>query len=137
MALIQQCIDSELEYTELEKNKRYYGGADIGREQDLTAIIILEKQDDLFKIIYKNTMRNTPYNEQMNVFNYLLNNYDFVKFRIDESGIGNMMAEELSRGHSIECVTFTNENKQELVGNLKTYDAGQTIKDTRRPHSDK
>jgi len=120
LTLIQQCVDPEMEYVELDKNKVYLGGADIGREQDLTAIIVLEKTPDkILRVVYKQTMKNMPYHEQMNIFNYLLNNYNFMKFRIDESGIGNMMAEELSRGHRIECVTFTNETKQDLVGNTK------------------
>ena len=37
--LITRCIDSELEYVDMQKNKQYLGGADIGREHDLTAFV--------------------------------------------------------------------------------------------------
>jgi phage FluMu gp28-like protein len=117
--LIQSCINPDLHYTELLNDREYIAGADIGREHDLTAVIILEKIDNVYKTVYKKTMKQTPYNEQLNFFNHLLGNYHFGNFVMDESGIGNMLAEELSRRHKIERVTFNNENKQQIVGNLK------------------
>ena len=117
--LIQSIINPELEYIELQKNKEYLGGADIGREHDLTALIVLQKENNCYKIVYKKTMRQTPYHEQLNYFNYILSNYNFNSFTIDESGIGNMLAEQLARDHNIQRLTFNNENKQELVSNLK------------------
>ena len=117
--LIQRCIDPELEYNDLEKKKTYLGGADIGRKQDLTAFIAIEKQDNKYIVRNKKIMREMPYDEQSNFFTYMLNNFTFSKFHMDESGIGNMMAEQLSRGHRITPITFNNENKQEMVSNLK------------------
>ena len=119
MELITKCIDPELEYGDLEKNKVYLGGADIGREHDLTAFVALERQGNDYILRNKNVMRQMPYNDQLNFFNYILSNYSFNNFLIDESGIGNMIAEEIARNHIIERITFNNENKQELVGNLK------------------
>jgi len=119
MELITKCIDPELEYGNLEKNKVYLGGADIGREHDLTAFVALERQGNDYILRNKNVMRQMPYNDQLNFFNYILSNYSFNNFLIDESGIGNMIAEEIARNHIIERITFNNENKQELVGNLK------------------
>jgi phage FluMu gp28-like protein len=118
--LITSCIDHELEYiTDLDKNREYMGGADIGRKQDLTAIAVWEKQDNRYILRHKKILQDVPYNEQLNTINYLLNNYRFSKFFIDESGIGNMLAEEVYRKHPITRVTFNNENKQEMVGNFK------------------
>jgi len=120
MELITSCIDSELDYQEPEKNHVYLGGADIGRKQDQTAFIIIEKTPDGKYIIRnKQIMRNTPYEQQMNMFTFYLDNYHFSKFHIDESGIGNMIAEQLHYGHHITPVTFNNENKQTMVSNLK------------------
>ena len=119
MKLITNCINHEIEYEQLEKNKEYYAGADIGRKTDMTALIILKKNNDCYKICYKKTMTNTPYREQLNFFTYLLNNFTFNNFVMDETGIGNMLAEEIGRQHKITRITFNNENKQELVGNLK------------------
>lgn len=125
--LIKHCINPELVYAELDKNKTYIAGADIGREHDLTAFVALEKTEDKYRLIYKKTMKNTPYNEQLNFFNHILNQYHFSYFCIDESGIGNMLAEEIARQHNIDRLTFNNENKQQLVGNLKKMMTNQQI----------
>jgi phage FluMu gp28-like protein len=118
--LITSCIDHELEYiTDLDKNREYMGGADIGRKQDLTAIAVWEKTQDKYILRFKKILRDTPYKDQLDVINHLLNNYKFTKFYLDESGIGNMLAEEVYRKHPITRVTFNNENKQEMVGNFK------------------
>jgi len=118
--LITSCIDHELEYlTDLDKTKEYIGGADIGRKHDLTAIAVWEKQQDKYILRYKKILRDTPYETQVNIINHLLNNYRFNKFFIDESGIGNMLAEEIYRKHHITRVTFNNENKQEIVAGFK------------------
>jgi phage FluMu gp28-like protein len=120
MALIIGCINHEIEYQELDSQKEYIAGADIGRTKDLTAFTVFEKDDNKFKLVYKKIMKNTPYNEQMDFFKYMLKNYKFLKFRIDESGIGNMLAEEIQRNYfGITPITFNNENKQEMVSNLK------------------
>ncbi len=117
--LISSCIDHELQYTDLSSRSKYLGGADIGREHDLTAFIAFEKQGGKYIAKNKRTMSNTPYHEQLNFFTYLLKNFTFEKFHIDETGIGNMLAEELSRIARITRITFNNENKQEMVANLK------------------
>ena len=119
MSLISSCIDMELDYSELQPEKTYIAGADIGRQHDLTAFVAIEKENDTYTITHKKIMRQTPYKDQLNYFTYLLNNFTFSNFTIDESGIGNMLAEELSRNHTINRITFNNENKQEMVGNLK------------------
>ncbi len=123
MELISSCIDHELTYsdlTDIGESKSYIGGADIGREHDLTAFVALEKtSDDHYILRYKQTMKNKPYQEQMDFFNYQLINHNFDSFTIDESGIGHMLSEQLARNHSINRITFNNENKQEMVGNLK------------------
>jgi len=117
--LIHSCIDHELQYTNLESTVEYIGGADIGRTNDLTAIVSLSKENETYTLRNKEVMRQTAYNKQLDYFNYILNNHKYGSFTIDESGIGNMLAEEISRNHRINRITFNNENKQEMVGNLK------------------
>lgn len=121
MELIQSCIDPELSYQELKKDITYYGGADIGRERDLTAFVALQKENDTYTLRKKETLKQTPYKQQLAMFQHYLNNYNFTNFIIDESGIGNMLAEELKNKYpNVEAITFNNENKQELVANLKS-----------------
>jgi len=124
--LIKKCINHELTlstYPEqaLQKQHIYIGGLDIGRTHDLTALIIMEKTlENQYKMIYKKTMKNTPYKEQYQQINYILSNYHFSDFWVDESGIGNEMAEKLKHNHRARTISFNNENKQEMVNNLKT-----------------
>lgn len=118
-SLIMSCVDHELIYTDLDKNQEYLAGVDIGREQDFTVFTAFEKIGHTYILRYKKVMKNVPYREQLNFLTYMYDNHHFKKFHIDESGIGNMMAEELSRGRRITRITFNNENKQEMVGNLK------------------
>jgi phage FluMu gp28-like protein len=120
MELIQTCINSELTYTDLQPTVQYIGGADIGRECDQTACVIFQKTGENLQLVNKHIMRQTPYQDQLNYFTYLLTNFTFTNFVVDESGIGNMLAEQLSIGrHYVEPVTFNNENKQTMVSNLK------------------
>jgi len=119
--LIHSCVDHDLQYTDLDPKAEYLGGADIGRVHDLTAFYALQHRDKTLVGCNKRTMRQAPYDEQKAFFNYILDHYRFSKFRIDESGIGNNLAEDVHRGHhGVERVTFNNETKQALVGNLKT-----------------
>jgi len=118
--LIRQCINPDLIYEDLQKNKIYFAGADIGRTTDLTALVVFEKQQNKYVLRMVKTMKNTPYVEQEKYFTYLLRNYTFEQFMIDETGIGNMLAENLRRRFGfIQTITFNNENKQKMVTNLK------------------
>ena len=118
--LIRQCINPDLIYEDLQKNKIYLAGADIGRTTDLTALVVFEKQQNKYVLRMVKTMKNTPYVEQEKYFTYLLRNYTFEQFMIDETGIGNMLAENLRRRFGfIQTITFNNENKQKMVTNLK------------------
>jgi len=117
--LIRDCIDLELTYQDLRKNKIYIGGADIGRHQDLTACAILEKYNDKFILRCLRILRQKPYREQEDYFTYLLSNYNFRTFNIDASGIGNNLVENLRGRFPVTPVTFNNETKQRMVLTLK------------------
>ena len=117
--LIRQCIDPELTYQDLRKDRIYIGGADIGRHQDLTACVVLEKDNDKFILRHLRILRQKPYREQEEYFSYLLSNYNFQSFNIDASGIGNNLAENLRTKFPITPVIFNNENKQKMVLTLK------------------
>lgn len=120
MQLIQTCVDPDLQYQDLKKHISYHAGTDIGREHDLTAFLASEKQNDRFVLRKKETLKQTPYDQQLNMFQHYLNNFDFASFIIDESGIGNMLAEKLENTYGVVTkITFNNENKQEMVSNLK------------------
>jgi len=122
--LIEQCINHDITIPgdpaqAFQQGETYIGGLDIGRRHDLTALVTLQKQDDKYVVNFIHTMKNTPYNEQTNYIRYILNNAFFSSFTVDETGIGNEMAENLRNEYNIRTISFTNENKQEMVMNLK------------------
>lgn len=124
-ALIHGCIDHDLCYVdELDNETEYWVGVDIGRKHDKTAIVAISKKDECYTIRKIRMLSDTAYddpegNGQLQQMEYILNNYTIHRFTIDESGIGNMLAEKLAQTYDIERITFNNENKQEMVGNLK------------------
>jgi len=124
MELIQSCVDPEIQlYSDpaqaFQHGEKYVGGVDIGRRHDFTAIITLHKQDDKYVVNFKQTFKNKPYSEQTNILRYILNRGYFEYFTVDETGIGSEMAETLRHEYHVNTVSFTNENKQEMVMNLK------------------
>ena len=130
--LIQQCINPDIQlHTDpaqaFQQGETYIGGVDIGRRHDFTAIITLHKQDDKYVVNFKQTFKNKPYHEQTNILRYILNRGYFEYFTVDETGIGNEMAENLRNEFHINTVNFTNENKQEMVMNLKQMMQNQKI----------
>ena len=129
--LIQSIIDNSLDYDEeLRKDRVYLGGADIGRTQDMTAILVLELQPDDRKVLRKKiTLHNTPYREQEDEIRGLLSTYTFKNFLIDSTGIGNNLAENLANEFSdiVRPVQFSNEIKQQMVIRLKSEMANKTI----------
>lgn len=128
LQLIQSCIDPELEYYPIDemdapllhKNLFYKAGADIGREHDLTAWLALEKREnDIYYLVGKKTMRQTPYEQQQEFFEHVLNQYNFSDFNMDKSGLGDMLVENLENKYPVLGIKFDNEIKQALVLNLK------------------
>jgi phage FluMu gp28-like protein len=124
MQLIESIIDYNLELKDdpaltFRKDKRYVGGVDIGRKHDLTAITAFKKEDGKFILEFKKTLKDVDYAAQRSLLSYIINSASFDNFTIDESGIGNQLAEELRKEYGIRTVTFTNQNKQEMVTNIK------------------
>lgn len=124
LKLIEGCIDYDLEFNSdpalsFNKASSYVGGVDIGRKHDLTALITLEKKEGKYYANYKRTMKDAEYDEQKNFMRYILNNARFDNFWVDASGIGNDIAETLRKEFRVSSLIFNNENKQELVTNLK------------------
>ena len=124
LKLIEGCIDYDLEFNSdpalsFNKASSYVGGVDIGRKHDLTALITLEKKEGRYYANYKRTMKDAEYDEQKNFMRYILNNARFDNFWVDASGIGNDIAETLRKEFRVSSLIFNNENKQELVTNLK------------------
>lgn len=100
---------------------RWCIGIDIGRKKDLTAIIVAKRCGDITYIDKIISLRNTPYVDQMNMIQSLNRQYNFEYGFVDETGIGSVMAEEVTRtvNSRIKGLSFTSSNKTELYDLLR------------------
>ena len=95
-------------------------GIDIGRYEDLTALVFVEKQDDKFIVRKCEAWRNVSYAEQEKRMQYYFSKYMIENANIDATGLGEHLAENLSRKFTfVHPVKFTHELKEKLVLNLK------------------
>lgn len=114
---------NEITYTELPSGGRYYLGFDVARRKDFSALIIGYAKDNNFYIIDIITLKDTPYAEQLDVVKKLDNKYHFFGGFTDAVGIGNMIAEEISKNINpkIKPFTWNGNNKTVLHDNLRTH----------------
>jgi len=117
--LIRSCINPELSTEISDTNKVYVGGVDIGRHEDMTALVFAEVQEDRYIIRHVEAWRNMPFKEQHKRLAYYLSHYNFQEFNMDATGLGEMLVEVLGNEYHINPVKFTNDIKQKMVLNLK------------------
>ena len=99
-----------------------YGGMDIGRHNDLTAITILAlTQDSKVFVEDIKVLRNTEFRDQFREASSLIRALSLRRICIDSSGLGMQLAEDLQRefGATVEPVNFTNAVKTEMLNGLK------------------
>ena len=115
--LIQRCIDAEI--GDAMEDGIYLAGVDIGRYKDFTALAIVKRESDKFKLVKYEIIKNKPFEEQEKILSYYFSNFKFENIAIDATGMGAMLAERLAGRYSAKAITFTNELKEKLVLNLK------------------
>lgn len=99
-----------------------YGGMDVGRHNDLTAITILALcQDGRTFVEEIKVLRNTEFREQMVEASNIIKALGIRRICIDSSGLGMQLAEDLQRefGAIVEPVNFTNAVKTDMLNGLK------------------
>ena len=99
-----------------------YGGMDVGRHNDLTAITILALcQDGRTFVEEIKVLRNTEFREQMIEASNIIKAMGIRRICIDSSGLGMQLAEDLQRefGAIVEPVNFTNAVKTDMLNGLK------------------
>ena len=120
--LLMSCVDTNLVYESPLLSMGVTVGIDVGRKVDQTAILGVKSEDNKKKVIYKSVMKGTEYEVQQRFIQGLMDTQQLLKVNIDESGIGNMLCENLrkSNGSLVSGFTFTSELKEKMVVNLKT-----------------
>jgi phage FluMu gp28-like protein len=118
--LIDQCatlLATELFLTPADlptgKGIQYFAGYDVGRRHDLSVLWVVRKVGDVYTTVILVKLSKARYRVQEGLLRELLKRPDLVRLCIDETGIGNMLAERLKEdfGHKVEPVTFTNDWK--------------------------
>lgn len=102
-------------------NGRWCIGIDIGRKKDLTAILLAKKCAGITYVDQLITLKDTPYNDQMNIIRGLNRKYNIESGYIDATGIGSVLGEEIPRtiNSRIKPLTFTASNKSDLYDSLR------------------
>lgn len=101
----------------------FYLGFDVARSGDFSAFVILKRnRDGRVKVVAIHTLRDTPYNKQLEFVKKLNSQYKFFGGYTDAVGIGAMLAEEIQRtvNPKIKPFIWNGTNKTTLHDNVRT-----------------
>ena len=112
--------------------KLFFAGFDVGRDENNSELIILEElpnKDHLQIVRLLLTMKKTEFRQQFNILDKIFNIIPIKKLKIDSTGMGRNLGEDLRRKfHSrVDDIKFTNENKNDMATNLKLRMEDQSI----------
>lgn len=112
-----------------------YLGVDIGRLHDFSVFWILEKVGGVFFTRAIIELRNTPFSEQEEVFNEILELPKIARACVDRTGIGHQFAERgVQRfGYRVEPVVFTPTVKEELAYPVRAHFEDRNLRIPNRP----
>jgi phage terminase large subunit-like protein len=128
--LIRRCIEKAQQlnlepYTNIEQpipKGDYYAGLDLGKLQDHSALVVIQKTQDHLKVVYTHQFPlQMPYTEVINTLIAADEKFQFKKLLADQTGIGEPILENLQDQGltTAEGVTLTQDSKTELLTHLK------------------
>jgi len=128
--LIRKCIEKAQElnlepYANMEQTilkGEYYAGLDLGKMQDYSVFVVIQKTQDYLKVVYTHQFPlETPYTEVINTLVAADLKFQFKKLLADQTGIGEPILESLQDEGlaSAEGITLTQDSKTELLTYLK------------------
>jgi phage FluMu gp28-like protein len=124
-ALITQCIDHTLEYTQFaaELDGDFYGGLDLGKHQDPSVFAVLKSERQQLRLVHLHRFPlETPYASVIGYVKTLSDRWQTIhKTLVDQTGVGEYITEDMTNTglDNTEGVTFTAESKQEMAQHLK------------------
>ena len=124
-ALIAKCINAELEYYPFERRVEgaFHVGVDFGKHQDHSCVAVMEKQDQLMKLVHCHQFPlETAYASVVGYVKALSDRWRNVHAVYpDITGVGEFIVEEMSRGGipGVKGVKFTVESKENMATILK------------------
>ncbi len=86
-----------------------YAGYDVGRKRDLSVLWVAQKQGNRYRTVMLLELHKARYAVQEATLRSVLKRPELKRLCIDETGIGNMLAERLTESFpaTVEAVTFT------------------------------
>jgi phage FluMu gp28-like protein len=98
-----------------------YLGYDVARRRDAAVIYAIGVKDGKKRSLAEIEMRNTPFEEQLNVLRALMYGSPVMRCCMDMTGMGEPLYERLAKefGEKIEGIPFTSETKEVLAVSVK------------------
>lgn len=110
---------------------RFYLGVDVGRKHDLTVLWLIERVHGVAVTRAVIDMRGAPFREQFEAISEILENRGVRRCRIDATGIGMMLAEQLRERFGswrVEECQFTQKFKEEIFETTRAeMEAGKAL----------
>lgn len=116
----------------------FYGGLDIGREVDLTCLIIICRIGQMVSVVHVEIMRRTDSDGLEAMIDRAFARYKLRRLCIDCTGLGTFPVDRIKKKHSerievshrrprVEAITFTPLNKEALATGLYTTMTSQLV----------
>lgn len=102
-------------------SKLMFAGYDVGRRRDKSELSVFVSEGGRAVERYTLTLDRTDFSEQEAVLKELMSIRRVMRLRIDETGLGMNLAENLKKAftHRVEAVSFTNDNKKAMASNMR------------------
>lgn len=122
ISLIKSCVDPLFNYYMPNSVSPLVSGYDVGRVKDLGCLAALEpKEAGKYDMCTLEALRKASFDEQKMLIRSFLNTNVHARSRIDKTGIGLNLAEDMNKEFKsrVEGVTFTATIKEAMALNLK------------------
>jgi phage FluMu gp28-like protein len=116
----------------------YYGGLDIGRENDLTVLTVVGYNQRRRKVVHTAARRRTSMDDIIEIVGNAFEKYHLTRLSIDETGLGifpcDVLVQKFGEKHvpknkrpRVEPIAFTQKSKEEIATGLYGAIAGRTV----------
>lgn len=125
LSLITKCQDADLELWTPERGYQgsLFGGLDLGKEKDHSAFVVVARVDQRLLLRHVKVFPlGTNYAAVIGYVKTVVDRWSrFDKIRVDVTGVGNYIVEDMLNGgiSCVEGVTFSQPRKQEMASLLK------------------
>jgi phage FluMu gp28-like protein len=131
IALIKSCVDATANYYIPPSLSPLIAGYDVGRLKDKSSLGALEPQDGgKYNLAVMDVLRKASFEEQKTHLKSFMNTNVFARLRIDKTGIGMNLAEDMASKYKSRAqgVYFTATQKEAMSLNLKKMFEDKLIK---------